>query len=337
MAVPGTDIPFSTDRMKGYSAFANKVWNAARFVLMNLRETDSPAEPDDIDSMLRATDASVPIEDLWILHRLNRVADETSEALDKFRFHDASSLIYQFIWHELCDWYIELVKPVLTDRSAPEQERNRRVRVLIHVMDYALRILHPFMPFITEEIWQNIPHKGESIMIQDFPRPREIRNQPEAAQDMEDLMEIISRLRSARSEMTIDPKRALDAILVISDPRAREVIQQNSTKIRSLARLNSIEFARGLSGDRVLLKGIWRLGEFGLDLKGVIDYRAERERMEKERGHVQTEIDKLLKKINSHEFMARAPEEVVEETRARHSELLQRFERLRGILSQLPE
>jgi valyl-tRNA synthetase len=150
-------------------------------------------------------------------------------------------------------------------------------------------------------------------------------------------MEIISRLRSARSEMTIDPKRALDAILVISDPRAREVIQQNSTKIRSLARLNSIEFARGLSGDRVLLKGIWRLGEFGLDLKGVIDYRAERERMEKERGHVQTEIDKLLKKINSHEFMARAPEEVVEETRARHSELLQRFERLRGILSQLPE
>jgi valyl-tRNA synthetase len=337
MAVPGTDIPFSTDRMKGYSAFANKVWNAARFVLMNLRESDSPARPEDIDAMLRAHDRELPIEDLWILHRLNRVAGETSEALDKFRFHDASSLIYQFIWHELCDWYIELVKPVLTDSSAPGEERDRRVRVLVHVMDHALRILHPFMPFITEEIWQNIPHKGESIMIQEFPQPREIRNQPEAAQNMEDLMEIISRLRSARSEMSIDPKRALDAILVVTDARACQIIQQNSAKIRSLARLNSIEFVPRLPEDRVLLKGIWRLGEFGLDLKGVIDYKAERERMEKERSQIESDIDKILKKINSHEFMARAPEAVVEETRARHTELLQRFERLQGILGQLPE
>jgi valyl-tRNA synthetase len=154
---------------------------------------------------------------------------------------------------------------------------------------------------------------------------------------MEDLMEIISRLRSARSEMSIDPKRALDAILVVTDARACQVIQQNSAKIRSLARLNGIEFAPGLPEDRVLLKGIWRLGEFGLDLKGVIDYKAERERMEKERSQIESDIDKILKKINSHEFMARAPEAVVEETRARHTELLQRFERLQGILGQLPE
>jgi valyl-tRNA synthetase len=337
MAVPGTDIPFSTDRMKGYSAFANKVWNAARFILMNLRDSDAAVDPETIDDLLRTGRAAMPIEDLWILDRLNRLSGEMSEALDKFRFHEASSLIYQFFWHEFCDWYIELVKPVLTDRMVSEDTRGRRVAVLTHVMDHALRILHPFMPFITEEIWQKIPHTGESIMVREFPSPREVRNLPEAAQEMQDLMELVIKLRSARAEMNIDPKRSLDAVISTSDRRACEIVQQNIEKVRTLARLGRIEFTPALAQDRILLKGVWRLGEFGLDLQGVIDYGAERERIEREVGKVIAEIDKIMRKINSHEFKARAPEDVVTETRSRHSELLEKLERLKSIQCQLPQ
>ena len=111
---------------------------------------------------------------------MNRVAAELAEALEKFRFHDASNLVYHFIWHEFCDWYIELVKPALTGAGANSLERESRIKVLVHVMDYSLRLLHPFMPFITEEIWQRIPHQGDSIMIQDFPMHRDVREDPEA-------------------------------------------------------------------------------------------------------------------------------------------------------------
>jgi valyl-tRNA synthetase len=336
MAVPGTDIPFSTDRMKGYSAFANKVWNAARFILMYLKDSDTAVSAEEVDRMLSENPGAVPLEDIWILHRLNFVSAEIAEALDKFRFHDASSLIYQFIWHELCDWYIELIKPVLTDASAPAAERGRRVAVLIHVFDYALRILHPFMPFITEEIWQQIPHEGQSVMVQPYPTPRPERNRPEAAQAMQDLMDLVVKIRSARSEMGIDPKRALGAVVVTADDASGRLVGENAPKIASLARLSGLEILPSLPTGRVLLKGVWQLGEFGLDLQGVVDYRAERERLEKESGKVKAEIDKIVRKISSHEFVARAPEAVVAENKTRHAELLDRLQKLEANLGQLP-
>ena len=336
MAVPGTDIPFSTDRMKGYSAFANKVWNAARFVLMNLTEEDAPVRAAEIDAMISAEGAGLPAEDRWILHRLNRVSGEISEALDKFRFHEASSLIYQFIWHELCDWYIELIKPVLTGEVVKPEERKRRVSVLIHVLDYALRLLHPFMPFITEEIWQRIPHDGESIMIQEFPKPRPIRENEGAAQEMETIMDLIGCIRSARAEMNIEPKKVLDVWLVVADARVRALTQDNLDKVRLLARLGSTEFVPGLPDGRAQLKGVWKHGEFGLDLRGAIDFRAERERLQKERARITADIQKIVKKLNSHEFLDRAPEEVILENRARHAELMQRLERLESNLNRLP-
>jgi valyl-tRNA synthetase len=335
MAVPGTDIPFSTDRMKGYSAFANKVWNAARFILMNLKEDESAVAPHAVDDLLVRKRDKLELEDLWILHRLNSVATEISEALDKFRFHDASSLIYNFIWHEFCDWYIELIKPVLTDPSVPEQDKSPRIKVLIHTMDWALRLLHPFMPFITEEIWQKMPHQGESIMTQEFPELRETRDNPEAAKDMQAIMDLIVAIRSSRAELNIEPKRVLDVRLVIPDAHVYELVKENIAKIQYLARLGKIDFVDLLDSD--VLKGIWRLGEFGLDIRGVVDYRAERDRIEKELARIKTDIDKILKKINSQDFLARAPESVVLENQSRHTELLERFRKLSANLSQLPQ
>lgn len=332
MAVPGTDIPFSADRMKGYSAFANKVWNAARFVLMNLREEDGAVEPGEIDELL--SKGELPIEDLWMLHRLNQVSGEISESLDKFRFHEASALIYQFIWHELCDWYIELVKPVLTNPSVSSDVREPRIKVLVHTLDFALRLLHPFMPFITEEIWQKIPHRGESLMMQSFPAPQKTRENQEASRKMQDLMDLIGAIRSLRAEMNIDPKRSLDAVLAVPSAADRELVAANLEKIQSLARLGKVEFSDPAAGN--LLRGVWRLGEFGLDVRNAIDVAAEKDRMQKEMGRVQGEIDRILKKINNPDFMARAPEEVVSENRTRHGELLERLRKIEANLNRLP-
>jgi valyl-tRNA synthetase len=335
MAVPGTDIPFSSDRMKGYSAFANKVWNAARFILMNLKEEDSFADPEVIDELVRTKKDQIPLEDLWILHRLNQVSAEISDALEKFRFHEASASIYQFIWHELCDWYIELAKPVLTNPMASEEERSPRIKILLHTFDYALRMLHPFMPFISEEIWQKLPHEGDSIMIQEFPSFRAILDNPEASQRMQDLMELIGEIRSLRAEMNIDPKKTLSAKLIVKNPEDGLLIERNMSKLLSLARLCNVDFAEAISGN--LLRGVSKLGEFGLDIQGAIDIKSERERLQKELVRVTAEIDKILKKINSHEFISRAPREIVLENRNRHEELVERYKKIESNLSHLPQ
>jgi valyl-tRNA synthetase len=334
MAVPGTDIPFSTDRMEGYAAFANKVWNAARFSLMNLRDSDPPATAEAVDELLKTRRADMPLEDLWIVDRLNAVSGELSDALDKFRFHDASSLIYRFIWHELCDWYIELIKPALTDDSIPDRVRASRVTVLVHVLDYALRLLHPFMPFITEEIWQKMPHIGESIMIQEFPIPSSVRENAAATRDMQRIMDLIVAIRSTRAELNIEPRKIIGAVLCILDTQVRELLEKNLDKLRNLARLNEVGFSDSVP--RGMLKGIWQSGEFGLDLRGVIDYQAERDRLQKELVRVRGEIEKVLKKMNSQEFVSRAPEAVVAENRIRHGTLLERLQKLESNLEQLP-
>ncbi len=336
MAVPGSDIPFSTERMKGYSAFANKIWNAARFVLMNLKESDQPVDPAAVDAMLEQGRTGFLLEDRWVLHRLNEVAAEINDALNKFRFHDASSAIYQFVWHEFCDWYIELMKPVLVDFATLKETRDRRVQVLIHVLDFTLRLLHPFMPFITEEIWQKLPHTGESIMVEAFPQPNPVREDAQALEEMRTLMDLTVSLRSARAEMNIEPKKQLDAVLVIPGETSRKIVMDSVDKVRLLARLRQVLIEPSLPLDRALLKGVWRLGEFGLDLKGVMDYAAERERLQKEMDRIKGEIDRLLKKLNSHEFIARAPETVVAENKARHTELVERLGRLEANMMQIP-
>jgi valyl-tRNA synthetase len=333
MAVPGTDIPFSSDRMKGYSAFANKVWNAARFVLMNLKEGDGAVDPKDVDELTRKQ--TITLEDQWIIHRLNQVSAEVSEALDKFRFHEASALIYQFIWHELCDWYIELVKPVLTNPAIEEKDRSSMVKILVHTIDYSLRILHPFMPFITEEIWQNIPHRGDSIMVQEFPIFQKNRENHDAAQKMQDLMELIGGIRSLRAEMNVDPKRSLDATLVVADPAGMDLVSENMEKIRSLARLNKVEFQSTISGK--LLRGVCRLGEFGLDVHDAINVKSEIERLKKEMARVQEEIEKISRKLNNPDFMSRAPEDVVSEIKSRYNEMIEKLQKLESSIQGLPQ
>ena len=333
MAAPGTDIPFSPDRMKGYSAFANKVWNAARFVLMNLRDEDEASQEATVEDLVKTRRDDMPLEDLWILHRMNRTAVEISEALDKFRFHEASALIYKFLWHELCDWYIELVKPILTNPESASEERSPRIKVLLHVFDCALRMLHPFMPFITEEIWQKLPRSGESLMTQPFPQSREAFDNFMASGKMQDLMELISDIRSLRAEMNIDPKRRMDACLVVREQEDRVLIEQNMSHLLALARLNRVDFREVVTSG--WLSGVSKMGSFGIDVRGAIDIGVERTRIEKEIEKLKTEIGRILKKISSHEFVARAPKEIVEENRTRYDEMTEKYRKLEINLKRL--
>ena len=320
--------------MKGYSAFANKVWNAARFVLMNIRDDVSYVSAQEIDALLKDGNEELQLEDVWILDRLNRVASEVSEALDKYRFHEASALIYKFIWHELCDWYIELVKPILTGAKAPVEARRVRSKVLIHVLDNALRILHPFMPFITEEIWQRIPHEGESIMVQPFPVGRQIRENARATENMQDLMELVGAMRAVRADMNIDPKKMLEAVLVVSVDSDQALVEDNVAKICSLVRLKKIRFLDALP--EKMLRGVWRLGEFALDIAGAVDVCAERERLGKEAGRIHEQMEKIAAKLRSDAFLSRAPEDIVAENRLRYQELEERYHKIAANLSRLP-
>jgi valyl-tRNA synthetase len=195
-------------------------------------------------------------------------------------------------------------------------------------------MLHPFMPFITEEIWQKIPHEGASIMMQQFPTPRTARENTEAAQRMEALMELIGGIRGLRAEMNIDPKRFLDAALIVRSSEDRDLVTANLAKIRSLARLNEIEFSDALSGR--LLRGVSKLGEFGLDVHDALNVDAERERLNKEMVRVKDEAEKVLKKLNNQDFVSRAPEEVVLENRTRYNELIEKLRKLESNISHLP-
>jgi len=265
---------------------------------------------------------------------MNTVATGIQEAMDKFRFHEASTLIYQFIWHELCDWYIELVKPVLTDANIAPKPREERVQVLLHVMDYSLRMLHPFMPFITEEIWQKLPHEGPSIMIQSYPEARPILESPAESIAMQSLMDLISAIRTLRAEMHIDPKHELDAMILVRSEKDQNLVSQNMAKIKRLARLSDIQLVKSLPPK--YLRGVCKIGEFGLNVYGALDVGKERNRLLKEISRTKEELDRILKKLNSSDFTSRAPEAVVMETRTRHDELLEKLRKLETSLDHLP-
>ena len=322
-AAQGRDIKLAEDRISGYRNFCNKVWNAARFTLMNL-EGFEPGTL--VFEDLRLTEA-----DEWILHRLNEASRETNRALDEYRFNEAAMGLYQFTWSEFCDWYLELSKQELHGDD-PLRRRTTQY-VLWTVLDHLLRLLHPFMPFITEEIWQSLP-KGEvctlrgsggdwapSIMLAPYPRTREDWQFEDAADRMTQVMAVISAIRTIRGEMEVPPSREIGVMISAATGRSEELIRLFEDKIKALARVSELTIGQRLPKPEDA--AVQPAGQYQvyIPLKGLVDVAEEEKRLLKEIAKLVKEIELFSKKLENPSFVDRAPADIVAKEKAKLAEV----------------
>jgi valyl-tRNA synthetase len=320
-AAQGRDIRLSEERIEGYRNFANKIWNAARFSAMNLE--DYRDDGTDLDISV----CSAP--DRWILARLDRAVAETARALDEYRYNEGAQVIYHFIWHEFCDWYLELIKAALyhSDKS----ERTITQKTLVYVLDKTLKLLHPFMPFITEEIWQQLPHTGESIMKADYPHPRPELVDEEAVRRMERIMEVITGVRNIRGEMGIPPLTQIKIILIAEDKETSAALREHLGFIKDLARVKEAQIVVQGERPRAAATALANGVEVFVPLAGVIeDPQKEQQRLTKELTRLLADLDLTQSKLANEAFLQKAPPDKVQKER----EKLQEFSTLKEKLEQ---
>jgi valyl-tRNA synthetase len=305
-AAQGRDIRLSEERIEGYRNFANKIWNAARFSAMNLADYRDNGEG------IELSQCSTP--DKWILARLNRAIAEATRALEEYRFNEGAQLIYHFIWHELCDWYLELSKPYLYQSDGAR--RGITQKILVYVLDKTLKLLHPYMPFITEEIWQQLPHEGESIMVADYPEVRPKLVDDEAAREMERIMGVITGIRNIRGEMGIPPLTMVDIILIAEDEGTAEALKEHLGFVKDLARVKEarimVQGERPRAAATALADGV----EVFVPLEGVIeDPKKEQRRLTKELTKLLNDLELTQRKLANDSFLEKAPPDKVQKER----------------------
>jgi valyl-tRNA synthetase len=323
LAAPGNDIPLAHERMDGYRAFANKLWNATRFVLMKLGDAPPAAAWED---------AELSLVDRWILSGANRLVEEVDRALEGYRFDRAAEALYHFVWHQFCDWYIECVKADLAD---PARSATARA-VLVHVLDRLLRLLHPFMPFVTEELWQKIPHQGEFLAVAAWPTADPARIDQKAERDMEILQDLVVKVRNLRAETNIDPSRRIDVLVHAESPRNARLVEEQAVLLGTLCRASSVRIVEALPPGLVAARGVVRGLEIALPLEGLLDFEAERTRLTRELTRLEEDVAARNRKLANDSFVQRAPAEVVEKERALQRELLDKKRRLESTLATLP-
>ncbi|NIQ95086.1 MAG: valine--tRNA ligase [Desulfuromonadales bacterium] len=308
-AAMGRDIKLSTDRIAGYRNFANKLWNASRFALMNLEDFDPKA----ID--LEALDLT--LADRWILSRLSETAKEVDTALVNYKFNDAANALYAFTWHSFCDWYIELVKDDLYGDD-PKAKAGAQ-SVLFTVLEQLLRLLHPFMPFITEEIWQALPGErpAESIMQAAYPDGAELPVDEAGAEKMELIMEVVKGIRNIRGEMDVAPSRQVTAVLDCKSEVSAAVMAEGEGYIKALARVDDLSYGAGVERPAQAATQVAGDVEVLLPLAGLIDVEEEEKRLDKEIAKAQKDVDFFTKKLSNEKFVANAPPQVLEKDRGK--------------------
>ena len=321
---PGNDLRFHPERLEATRNFANKIWNASRFVLLNLQDYEE------------APRGELKLADRWILSRYEATTQAVTEALDRFDLGEAARLLYEFIWNEFCDWYIELAKGRLYDKEHPEA-RHAVQSVLLEILEGTMRLLHPYMPFITEEIWQNLPVKGESIMMQPWPKVSGYRNDSVEKQ-MNLIMEVIKAIRNIRAEMNVQPGKKAEIILVAPETENREVLELGKESIRHLAGGSQVDVVASLElkpaqAASAVLDGV----EVYLPLRGLLDLDKEIARVEKEIAQALQEQSRLEGKLNNPGFVAKAPEQVVAKEREKLEGIYARISTLKARIEELKE
>ena len=308
-AAQGRDIKLSLERIAGYRNFVNKLWNASRFALMNLEDF----KPGTID----LTQAQLSLADQWILTRLNEVAGETEQALADYKFNDAAGALYAFTWHEFCDWYIELSKEDLYGEDVARRQVAQEV--LFTVLEQLLRLLHPIMPFITEEIWQVLPGERptSSIMLAPYTNADAWPSNPQGAAKMELIMEVIKGVRNIRGEMNVAPGKQIPAVLDCKSEAAVGVVTEGENYIRALAKLNDLCFGMGVEHPEQAATQVAGEVEILLPLADLINLEEEKKRLQKEITKVEKDVAMFSKKLENEAFLAKAPPEVLEKNRSK--------------------
>lgn len=308
----GSDIRFSSDKIEGTRNFMNKVWNASRFVLMNCEGK----------SLVSVKDCNLSIADKWILTKLNEVTKQVTELLEKFELGMAAQCMYDFVWSEFCDWYIELTKPVLY--GSDDAARRDTLSVLAYVLDNILRLLHPFAPFITEEIYQSMPNRGESIMIERYPEYNSEYCFSEDFKLVEELKELIAKIRNVRSEYGVAPSKRIRLYVDASDVR----IKQCGVYLAKLCNLEDVVYSNALQGEKTV-KTVTSAAVCEVPLGDLVDTEKETERITKELENVKNEITRASGKLNNQGFLAKAPANLVESEKtklAKYKELQTQLE-----------
>ena len=323
LASTGRDIKFDMGRVEGYRNFCNKIWNAANFVLENTdgQDTGVNGEPVELSSV-----------DRWIISSLQRTEAEVTRQLDAFRFDLAAQALYEFIWDEYCAWYLELVKPVLWDESAPIERQRGTRRTLIRVLEVALRLAHPFMPFITEEIWQRIKAQagvsGDTIMLQAWPVANESRIDAAAEGDIEWVKQLMLGLRQIRGEMKISMAKRIDIILQNASAEDLRRLADNAPLLNKLAKLESVRVLE--AGEEAPMSATALVGDMQVlvPMAGLIDKDAELARLDKEIARLSGEVQRVGGKLSNEGFVAKAPAEVLDKERAKLAEAEQALSKM---------
>ena len=311
-------------RLEGYRNFCNKLWNAARYVLMNTEGEDCGIDNSDVE---------LSLADRWITSELQRCEQEVIRHLDQYRFDLAAHALYEFIWNEYCDWYLELSKPALSDANTGTAAKRGTRRTLVRVLEEVLRLAHPIMPFITEEIWQRIAplagKQGDSIMLQPYPSPDADREDTSATRDIKWVKGVIEAVRNIRGEMNISPAKKIPVFLRGGTEEDQRRLKDNHQFLSSLAKLESLEW---LTGEEAPMSATQLVGDMEVlvPMAGLIDKDAEIARLNRELERLDAEIARLEGKLGNDKFTARAPADVVEKEKARLQDAQGSRERLKG-------
>jgi len=321
---PGQDLRFQWTKVEANWNFANKIWNASRFLMMNLDDYT-------VDDLSLGGKQSVA--DRWILSRLNTTVRMVTKHLDDYDFGEAGRKLYGFIWDDFCDWYIEMAKIVLYgDR---EEEKMTTKSVLVHVLDHVLRLLHPFMPFVTEEIWQHLPHVDNSIMLANWPEAEE--KLEIATDDMQLLQNIIKSVRNLRAEKGVAPSKPIALMIKPASEKERMILETNYSYIEHFCNPERLTLSLSISAPEQSVTMVVTGAELYFPLSGLIDIEEERHRLQAELEKWTSEVERVQKKLSNQRFIAKAPDKVVEAERAKEEDYLEKQRKVQERLIELNE
>ena len=336
-AAQGRDIKMSENRVEGYRHFVNKLWNAARFVLMNMDDFDIEIASGETRFLPEDFTKKMSLPDKWIIFRLEKTISEVTRALDSHSFDEAAQALYKFVWHEFCDWHLEAVKPALYGDNA--EAKKTAATTLWKTLKETLTALHPFMPFVTEEIWHKMPGASGFLMRQKFPEPMD--QIPEifqaAGYEMDLTMDVITSIRTIRGEMNIPPGLPLRVEIHAQEDFAKKTIQTHGDIVKNLGKLKSLSVKEGGDKPANTAMAVLKNASIFVDLEGAVDISEESKRLEKGLKKLETEIAAQSKKLTDKNFLAKAPENIVGKVKEKYEALSEKRDKLNASLQKLRE